>query len=99
MLLTKLTIYLLACSDDKSCFCKYVSLLPTTEIDNLHFKGTLWIKITVVFHIFLFFSPETDLQKPKIQDFAIIKNQEKNPGNYCMSKDHFPHLSFYNYPQ
>ena len=54
--------------------------------------------VNVVCHIFLFFPLKTDLYRPKTPDFATIKNQEKIPGNYCMSKGDFPHLNFYYYP-
>ena len=50
--------------------------------------------VTVTFHIFLCFPPETDLLKAKIQDFATLTNNQKILGYYCMSKGDFPHLSF-----
>ena len=46
-------------------------------------------------YLFVFICPQNGpLEGPKISNFAILKNREKIPGNYCMSKGDFPHLIF-----
>ena len=49
--------------------------------------------------IFFCFSPENGPLNAPNSWFCKIENQQKkSPGNYCMSKDHFPYISFYNSP-